>query len=216
MPLSDAALRKAKPSNKAQRLFDGGGLFVEISPSGGKWWRLKYRLGGKEKRLSLGTYPDTGLADARENRDAARKLLAQGVDPSAERQAAKQSQAQVMLAVSDIFKAMARTWMARQEVAEITANKTRWVMETFLFPEIGDRPIAEITPRELLLALRRIEQTGKLETAKRARIKAGQVFRFAMLEGNPYLKWPFPPMLLLRNPYTFLYVYQALLLLVRI
>ena len=184
MPLSDTALRKAKPSDKAQRLFDGGGLYVEISPSGGKWWRLKYRFGGKEKRLSLGTYPDTGLADAREKRDAARKLLARGVDPSAERQAAKQSQAQAMLAVGETFKAMARTWMARQEVAEVTANKTRWLMETFLFPEIGDRPIAEITSRELLLALRKIEETGKLETAKRARIKAGQVFRFAMMEGK--------------------------------
>jgi integrase len=184
MPLSDTAIRKAKPSDKPQRLFDGGGLYLELSPAGGKWWRLKYRFGGKEKRLSLGTYPDTGLADARERRDSARKLLAQGFDPSAERQAAKQSQSQATAAAGDTFEVMARAWMARQDVAEVTANKTRWVLETFLFPEIGSRPIAEISPRELLAALRGIEETGKLETAKRARIKAGQIFRFAVLEGK--------------------------------
>lgn len=85
MPLTDTTIRKAKPVGKTQRLFDGGGLYLEISPSGGKWWRLKYRYRGKEKRLSLGTYPDTGLADAREKRDAARRLLAAGVDPNWER-----------------------------------------------------------------------------------------------------------------------------------
>lgn len=88
MTLSDTGIRKAKPSDRTQRLFDGGGLYLELSPAGGKWWRFKYRLGGKEKRLSIGTYPATGLADARDKRDAARKLLAAGFDPG-ERKAAK-------------------------------------------------------------------------------------------------------------------------------
>ncbi len=87
MTLSDVTIRKAKPADKTQRLFDGGGLYLEVSPAGGKWWRLKYRFGGKEKRLSLGTYPDTGLADARDKRDAARKLLAADVDPGGIRHA---------------------------------------------------------------------------------------------------------------------------------
>ena len=89
MSLSDTAIRKVKPTEKSQRLFDGGGLYLEVSPAGGKWWRLKYRYGGKEKRLSLGTYPDTGLADARSKRDTARRLLAGGTDPAEHRKAEK-------------------------------------------------------------------------------------------------------------------------------
>ncbi len=89
MPLSDTAIRKVKPAEKSQRLYDSGGLYLEVSPAGGKWWRLKYRYGGKEKRLSLGTYPDTGLADARSKRDAARRLLAGGTDPGEHRKAEK-------------------------------------------------------------------------------------------------------------------------------
>ena len=81
MPLTDTAIRNAKPADKTQRMFDGGGLYLEVAPSGGKWWRLKYRLGGKEKRLSLGVYPDVSLKDARERQDQARKLLANEVDP---------------------------------------------------------------------------------------------------------------------------------------
>src|ERR1700730_14410564 len=87
MPLTDTAIRNAKPGEKAVRLFDGGGLYLEVSPTGGKWWRLKYRLNGKEKRLSLGVYPDVSLKDARERRDASRKLLADGIDPSENRKA---------------------------------------------------------------------------------------------------------------------------------
>jgi Arm DNA-binding domain len=89
MPLTDTAIRKTKPTEKVQRLFDGGGLYLEISPAGGKLWRLKYRHGGKEKRLAFGTYPDTSLANARDKRDAARKLLAAGVDPGEHRKAEK-------------------------------------------------------------------------------------------------------------------------------
>ena len=94
MPLTDTTIRKAKPTDKAQRLPDGGGLYLELSPAGGKWWRLKYRFDGIEKRISLGTYPDTSLASARAKRDEARKLLAAGVDPGEQRKAAKAANAE--------------------------------------------------------------------------------------------------------------------------
>ena len=105
MPLTDAAIRSAKPAEKPQKLFDGGGLYLEIAPSGGKWWRLKYRYGGKEKRISLGVYPDVGLRDARSRREAARKALAQGRDPSAEKQAQKAARVAVH---ANTFEAVAR------------------------------------------------------------------------------------------------------------
>jgi integrase len=182
--LTDTTIRKAKAGDKPQRLFDGGGLYLEISPAGGKLWRLKYRFGGKEKRLALGAYPDTTLAGARERRTAARRFLASGIDPSEVRKAAKVERAKVAAIAADTFENMAREWLARQEGAEVTLRKSRWILETFLFPEIGGTPIANVTPRMLLEALRKVEATGKLETAKRAKIKAGQVFRWAILEGR--------------------------------
>lgn len=182
--LSDTAIRKAKPADKPLRLFDGGGLYLEVSPAGGKLWRLKYRFGGKEKRLALGAYPDTSLADARDRRDDARKLLANGADPGEVKKAAKAETAKAAIIAADTFEAVALAWLARQEGAEVTLRKSRWILETCLFPEIGSAPIAEVTPRALLEALRKVEATGKLETAKRARIKAGQVFRWAILEGK--------------------------------
>lgn len=182
--LTDTAIRKAKPANKPLRLFDGGGLYLEVSPAGGKLWRLKYRFGGKEKRLALGAYPDISLADARDRRDAARKLLANDTDPGEVKKAAKAETAKAAVIAADTFEAVARAWLARQEGAEVTLRKSRWILETCLFPEIGSAPIAGVTPRALLEALRKVEAAGKLETAKRARIKAGQVFRWAILEGK--------------------------------
>lgn len=186
MPLTDTAIRKTKPGVVPFKLRDGGGLYLLMRPDGARWWRWDYRrpVTGKRNTLSLGTYPDTGLADAREKRDAARKLLAAGVDPGEQRKQAKQERAALVDAAGETFELVAREWMARQTVARVTAEKNRWLLETFLFPEIGSRPVGEITPRELLDALRKIEATGKLETAARAKIKAGQVFRYAMLEGK--------------------------------
>jgi integrase len=184
MPLTDTAIRKAGPHDKPYKLSDGGGMYLEVMPTGAKYWRLKYRMAGKEKRFALGVYPVVSLARARQGREEARKLLAQGVDPSAARQEAKQARAEVITIAADTFETVGREWMSRQEVAEVTANKTRWILETFLFPEIGSRPISEISPRELLAALRKIEESGKLETAKRTKIKAGQIFRYAVLEGK--------------------------------
>ncbi|SFK83755.1 tyrosine-type recombinase/integrase [Rhodanobacter glycinis] len=184
MKLTDVAVRKAAPRAKRYKLADGGGMYLEVTPGGAKYWRLKYRVAGREKRLALGVYPTVSLSAARQGGQEAHRLLAQGIDPGAARKAAKQQKVEVATAARDTFEAVAREWMARQEVAEVTANKTRWILETFLFPEIGGRPIAEVTPRELLTALRKIEESGKLETAKRAKIKAGQVFRYAVLEGK--------------------------------
>lgn len=183
--LSPSAVANAKPQGKPYRLTDGAGLFLLVQPTGAKWWRWKYRRPdtGKENTLSLGTFPDVSLRKARDKRDAARKLVADGFDPSAQRQEAKAAKNAAAETAGDTFEALARAWMARQDVAEVTANKSRWILETFLFPEIGDTPIAEVTPRALLDALRKVEATGRLETAKRAKIKAGQVFRWAILEG---------------------------------
>jgi integrase len=184
MPLSDVAIRKAKPAAKPVKLADGSGLYLLLNPTGSKLWRWKYRVAGKEKLLALGAYPDVSLVDARNACTDARRLLAKGIDPSAVRKEAKQARAEAAAVAADTFEAVAREWMERQDVAEVTASKTRWLLEGFLFPEIGPRPIAEITPRELLVALRKIEESGKLETARRAKIKAGQVFRYAVLEGK--------------------------------
>ena len=186
MPLTDTAIRKAKPGDAPIKLRDGGGLYLLMRPDGARWWRWDYRrpVTGKRNTLSLGTYPDVSLADARQRHAEARKLLAAGVDPGEQRKQAKREQAAVVAAAGDTFEVVAREWMARQSVARVTAEKNRWLLEAFLVPEIGSRPIGEISPRELLDALRKIEATGKLETAARAKIKAGQVFRYAMLEGK--------------------------------
>lgn len=182
--LTDAKLRAMKPREALYRVADSDGLAVEVPPKGAMRWRYRYRFAGKAKMLSLGTYPVVSLAQARQRRDDARAKLVRGIDPSANRQEAKQAAQQAASMAADTFEAVAREWMTRQHVAAITATKTAWIFSTFLFPEIGSRSIAEITARELLAALRKIEETGKLETAKRARIKAGQVFRYAVLEGK--------------------------------
>lgn len=192
MPLTDLAIKRAKAADKPYKLADGGGLFLLVNaattkhPKGGKWWRYKYRFGAKEKLLSLGTYPETSVAEARDKHAAARKLLAQGIDPSADRQEAKRQRIEAQQVAVETFELIARAWMNQEhkKIAEVTANKNRWLFENFLFPEIGHLPLAGITPRVLLDTLRKIEATGKQETARRAKIKAGQVFRWAILEGK--------------------------------
>ncbi|MDR6935484.1 tyrosine-type recombinase/integrase [Luteibacter sp. 3190] len=180
--LTDAKLRALKPKATLYRVTDSGGLVIEVPVSGGLRWRFRYRFEGKAKMLSLGTYPSVTLAQARLRRDAARASLANGIDPSASRQEAKRARS-LALAPTPTFQSVAVLWLARQQVAEVTANKNRWLLESFLYPDLGHRPIKEITDREMLTTLRKIEDAGKLETAKRAKIKAGQIFRYAMLEG---------------------------------
>lgn len=179
MPLSDIAIRSAKPREKAYKLADGGGMYLEVSPAGGKWWRLKYRYDGKEKRLSLGTYPEVGLREAREKRDDLRKLLAAGVDPGESRKAVKASKAE---AAANSFEAVAREWFAKYSPrwAPSHADKLIQRLERDIFPWLGKRPVSEISAADVLDALRRIEDRGALETAHRARQNCSQVFRYAI------------------------------------
>jgi hypothetical protein len=137
--LTDTAIRAAKPREKAYKLFDGLGLYLEVTPTGSKLWRLKYRHDGRENRLALGAYPDTSLKLAREHRDAARRGLAAGIDPSIQRQAEK-------LATANTFEAVAREWLPLQEkkLAKSTYAKAVWTFETLVFPYIGSRPIAKL------------------------------------------------------------------------
>ena len=183
MPLTDTAIRNAKPGKKPLKLFDDRGLYFEISPSGGKWWRLKYRFDGKEKRLSLGIYKDVGLKEARERRDEARKLLANGVDPSENRKAQKMARAD---RAANSFEAVAREWYAKHSANWAPHHGDRIIrrFERDIFPWIGGRPVAEITAPELLSAVRRIESRGALETAHRALGNCGQVMRYAVATGR--------------------------------
>ncbi|MEW5864176.1 MAG: integrase arm-type DNA-binding domain-containing protein [Pseudomonadota bacterium] len=181
MPLTDTAIRSAKPKAKTVKLFDGGGLYLEINPAGGKWWRWKYRYGGKEKRLSLGVYPDVSLKAAREKRDAARRQLIAGIDPAQARRAEKLAQAG-----AESFEAIAREWHAKFSPGWVASHGDRILrrLERDVFPWIGKRPIAEIKAPELLAVLRRIESRGALETAHRALQNCGQIFRYAVATGR--------------------------------
>jgi integrase len=183
MALTDAKIRNAKSGEKPIKLFDERGLYLELSPSGGKWWRLKYRFGGKERRISLGVYPDVGLSEARDRRDEARKQLAAGIDPSAHRQATKAARE---LASANSFEVLAREWHASRAPswAPGHADKILRRFELDVFPVLGFRPITEITAPELLATVRKIEKRGALDTAHRALQTCGQVFRYAIATGR--------------------------------
>lgn len=183
MPLTATAIRNAKPGDKIKKLFDGGGLYLEVSPNGGKWWRLKYRFGGKEKRVSLGVYPDVGLKEARDRRDDARKLLANDIDPSENRKAQKAAKVE---RTANSFEVVAREWFEKHSAnwSDNHANRTIRRLERDIFPWIGGTAIAEITAPQLLDTVRRIEKRGALETAHRALGNCGQVFRYAVATGR--------------------------------
>jgi len=179
MPLSDIAIRAAKPGPKPVKLSDEKGLFLLVQPSGGKLWRLKYRIAGKEKKLSLGRYPDVALKDARRRCDEARKLIAAGIDPS-EKKRIDRLDATVRAATT--FKAVADEYIVkceREGRADVTVGKARWLL-SLMEPALGGRPIDEITPMELLAALKKVESRGHLETARRMRSLASRVFRYAV------------------------------------
>lgn len=183
MPLTDTAVRNIKPGVRPIKLFDERGLYLEVSPSGGKWWRLKYRFDNKEKRISLGVYPDVSLKDARDRRDEARKLLANGVDPSENRKAIKSTR---MDRAANSFEVVGREWFAKYSPTWASNHGDRTIrrFERDIFPWIGSKPIAEITAPELLAVIRRIESRGALETAHRALGNCGQVFRYAVATGR--------------------------------
>jgi len=182
IPLSEMKVQKAKPQGKPISLFDGGGLYLLVTPSGGKLWRFKYRFEGKEKKIAFGSYPEISLLDARQSRDEARRQLAKGIDPSAERRAQKQATIQEI----ETFELIAREWHKRffstwsVRYAETLMSR----LELYIFPWIGKRPIAEIKAPELLAVLRRIESRGILDTTQRVRIICCQVFRYAVVTGR--------------------------------
>ena len=175
--LTETKIRNAKPRERPYKLADGGGLTLLVRPNGAKLWRFRYRFHGAENMLSVGAFPDVGLALARERRDDARKLLARDVDPSAARTEAKAAQ-------SHRFEDIAREWMEKQKLAAVTVAKAEWIFETFVYPNIGDRPISEVTAAEVLRALRSIESQGFHETAHRTRQRISQVLRYATATGR--------------------------------
>jgi integrase len=177
--LTEMALKSAKPKEKAYRLWDERGLYIEVTPSGGKLWRFKYRFADKEKRLALGKYPEVTLKEARDRREAARKLLANEIDPSAYK---KEAQAQLDLQSRNTFEAVAREWVEKQRPNWADNHTTTVVtrLEKNVFPWLGKQAIADITAPEVLAVLRKIEGRGAIETAQRVKGICSQVFRYAI------------------------------------
>lgn len=179
MGLTAVAIKAAKGREKQYKLADSGGLHLLVLPSGQRYWRMNYRHLGKYKTLAFGVWPDVDLADARAQRDVARKLLASGRDPGEQ---AKLDKIAASVAAANTFRAVAEEWYAKAEkegLAPATLNKIRWLLD-FAYPSFGSRPIAEILPHELLAVLRKFEAKGRHESAKRLRSTCGQVFRYAI------------------------------------
>ncbi|HQX59468.1 MAG: tyrosine-type recombinase/integrase [Rhodoferax sp.] len=182
MPLTDTAIKKAKPGAKPSKLSDGKGLYLLVSPAGSKLWRWKYRVLGKEKVLALGAYPAVSLAQAREGQDTARKMLASGNDPMVVRKADKlASQA----AAENSFESVARKWWSHWKPArsEQHASQVMRRFEADVFPHIGARPVTEIQASELVAMLKAISGRGANDLAQRALQTSGQVFRYAIAHG---------------------------------
>jgi len=180
--LTDVAIRNAKPGAKAIKLADGGGMFLLITPAGGKLWRLKFRIDGREKLLAIGAYPDIGLGEARRRREEARELIALGKDPSREKQREK---VRARIQAADTFGAICSEYCEKRKRdgakgwAPATAIRSEYLL-SLVVGSIGKLPIGEIEPADVLTAIRRIEGKGKLESARRSLQLAGAVFRYAV------------------------------------
>jgi integrase len=180
MSLSQFAIQNARAKEKPYKLSDGDGLHLLVQPNGSKLWRFRYRFAGRENMLTFGPFPATSLADARSKRDEARKLIAAGSDPSVKRKLDKIAAA---TATQNTFGAVAAEYLVNLEAqgaAEATKSKNRWMLEDLAAPLAG-RPIAEIVPAEILDLLKRIEKSGRRETAHRLRGVMGSVFRYAVV-----------------------------------
>jgi len=182
VPLTDTKVSKSKPKEKPYSLFDGGGLFIQILPAGGKFWRFKYRFAGKDNLLSFGKYPEVSLAEARKKRDEARQLIASGADPSTERKA----QRTLETTDSETLENVAREWLQKFMTSLNQGYYMRVVssLEHDIFPYVGQRPIREIMAPELLSVLRRIEDRGALDTTRRVKEFCGRIFRYAVATGR--------------------------------
>lgn len=183
MPLTDTSVRNAKPADKAFKLSDEKGLFLFVTPAGGKLWRFKYRFAGKEKLLAIGAYPDVSLKAARERRDDARKLLADEIDPGHQKKLDRHART---TAAANTFEAIAREWYAKRSPkwAPSHASKVISRFERDVFPWLGSRPIKDIAAPEILAVLRRMESRGAVDSAHRAHQNCGQVFRYAVATGR--------------------------------
>ena len=184
LPLADKAIKSAKPRDKAYKLADGGGLYLEVMPTGAKLWRMKFKqASGKESRLAFGAYDEVSLADARAKRDAARKQMAIGVDPAQAKRIEKQQKATV---AANTFEAVAREWHSNKLASwqDRTATNILHRLEVDVFPLIGRHPIAEIKAPVILDVLRQIEKRGALDMAKRQSQVCGQIFRYAIASGK--------------------------------
>ncbi|MCB5299252.1 tyrosine-type recombinase/integrase [Yersinia intermedia] len=183
MALTDIKIKTAKPLDKPYKLADGGGMYLLVKPNGSKYWRMKYRYAGKEKMLSIGVYPDTSLAEARQKRDEARKVLAADGDPAEVKKTEKLAQ---KLAVENTFEVIAREWH-KSKADRWSLRYRDEIIDTFekdIFPYVGKRPIAEIKPMELLETLKRMEKRGALEKMRKVRQRCGEVFRYAIVTGR--------------------------------
>lgn len=183
MKLTDTKCKNAKAEEKPQKLFDGKGLYLEISPKGAKYWRLKYRINKKEKRLALGVYPEVTLKEARAKTDEARKQIAEGIDPSFEKQLQKTINQKLS---ENTFEAVALEWheVQSERWSEKYAYKIMQGLKKNVFPFIGKRPIAEITPPELLACLKNTENRGSYDIAGRTKQICGQIFRYGIQTGR--------------------------------
>ena len=183
MPLTDTAIKGAKPRDKSYKLSDGKGLYLLVNPNGSKYFRLKYRFGGIEKTFALGVYSETSLKLAREKCDAARELLAQGIDPNEHKKAAKHS---AIAAATNSFELVAREWHTKFKVKWTADHAKRLLtrLEHDVFPYLGNRPINEITAPELLHVMRRIEARDVIDTLHRVLQNCGQIFRYGIATGH--------------------------------
>ena len=179
MAISDTTIKAAKPLlDKPYKLSDEKGLYILINPNGSKYFRLKYRFAGKEKTLSLGVYPETTLKQAREKRDTARKQIVDGIDPSENKKAVKESRE---ASATNSFEIVAREWGAKKvNNWDDKNNRSKRMLERDVFPWLGTKPITDILPKDILSCIRRVEDRGTIETAHRVLQICGQVFRYAV------------------------------------
>lgn len=180
MALTDTKVRSAKPEAKEYSLVDGDGMFLLIHPNGSKYWRFRFRFGGKQHLMAFGVYPETSLADARQKREEARRLVAAGVDPREHKRAIKEEQAKEVIT----FESVARDWHAsNQKWSESHSGRVLKSLEDNLFDAIGKRNIAELKTRDLLIPIKAVEMSGRLEVAARLQQRTTAIMRFAVQSG---------------------------------